>query len=278
MSYDPALKLIITFANSRIVQHLAGAPVRRWLNVELPSTQVRRVDLLAELETGELFHLELQSTNDARMGKRMLEYRLLIEKAHERTPTQMVLYVGSEPLAMSGVLEEKGLRFVFVMMDIREFDANVLSESPAMEDRILSILCNVESPAEAAIKVLREIAALPPPKRGEALAKLLILSGLRRLHDVLRREVERMPLFEHPLENPYLRDLYEKGIEKGIEKGKASGIAEGEVHFTLHVLEHRFGPLPDWARQKVLAMPSDQLQALVDRVLDGASLDSALSS
>lgn len=271
MNYDPALKQILTFAHSRMVEHLAGAPVRRWLNAELPDTQVRRADLLAELETGELFHMELQSTNDARMAKRMLEYRLLIEKAYERVPVQMVLYVGLEPLAMSGVLEEHGLRFACTIMDIRAFDARVLVASPALEDRILSILCSVDNPAETARSVLREIAAMPPPGRGEALAKLLILSGLRRLHDVLRQEVKRMPLFNHPLENPFLRELYEEGIEKGIAEGEA----KGETHFTIHVLEHRFGPLPEWARRKVLAMSRDQLKSLVDRVMDGAGLDKA---
>lgn len=272
VNYDPALKQILTFSQSRLIEHLAGAPVRRWLNVELPDTQVRRADLLAELETGELFHMELQSTNDVRMGKRMLEYRLLIERAYERVPAQMVLYVGMEPLAMSGVLEEKGLRFAFTMMDIRDFDAKILAGSPSMDDRILSILCSMDNLAETATNVLREVAGLPPPQRGEALAKLLILSGLRRLHNVLRQEVRRMPLFNHPMDNPFLRELYEEGVEKGIVEGEA----KGETQFTIHVLEHRFGPLPEWARRKVLTMTRDQLKLLVDRVLDGSSLENAL--
>jgi predicted transposase YdaD len=284
VDYDPALKQILTFAHSRLVERLAGAPIRRWLNVELPDTRVRRADLLAELETGDLFHLELQSRNDGRMGKRMLEYRLLIERAYDRVPAQMVLYVGLEPLAMTGVLEERGLRFAFQVMDIRDFDARTLEESPAIEDRILAILCNVESPVEAARNVLREIAELPQPERGEALAKLMILSGLRRLHGVLRQEVKRMPLFEHPLENAFLRELYEEGVEagleKGIEKGVEKGIVEGgrqeAFRFAIHVLEHRFGPLPEWARNRIGGMTRDQLLAVVDRVLDGAGLADAL--
>lgn len=274
MDYDPALKQILTFAHSRLVQHLAGAPIRRWLNAEFPDTQVRRADLLAELETGDLFHLELQSTNDPRMAKRMLEYRLLIEKAHARIPTQMVLYVGMDPMTMSGVLQEKGLTFTFTTMDIRDFDPQLLSQSPAIEDRILSILCRVRSPAETAGNVLRQIAGLPRPARSEALAKLMVISGLRRLHSVLRQEVEHMPLFEHPLDNPFLRELYEEAVEKA----KVEGEAREALHFTIHVLEHRFGPLPEWALRKVQAMSRDQLQALVDRVLDGASLEGAFAN
>jgi hypothetical protein len=43
--------------------------------VELAETRMRRLDLLAEMETGELFHLELQSRNDPRVAKRMLHAR-----------------------------------------------------------------------------------------------------------------------------------------------------------------------------------------------------------
>ena len=83
-----------------------------------------------------------------------------------------------------------------------------------------------------------------------------------------------MPLFEHPLENPFLRELYEEAKESGLVEGEA----REALHFTIHVLEHRFGPLPEWALRKVQAMSRDQLQALVDRVLDGASLEGAFAN
>jgi len=104
-------------------------------------------------------------------------------------------------------LEEKGPRLAFTMMDIRDFDAKVLAGSPSMDDRILSVPCAVDNPAETARNVFRENAGLTPPQRGEAPAKPLILSGLKRLHDVLRQEVRRMPLFNHPMDNPFLREL-----------------------------------------------------------------------
>jgi hypothetical protein len=57
--FDETLKQLLQFTHSTLAEKLAGHPVRRWLNVELAETRMRRVDLLAELETGELFHLEL---------------------------------------------------------------------------------------------------------------------------------------------------------------------------------------------------------------------------
>jgi predicted transposase YdaD len=282
--FDEALKQLLQFAHSRLVESLAGAPVRKWLNVELSATQMRRVDLLAELENGQLFHLELQSRNDSRIGKRLLEYRLLIEQMHQRPPVQMVLYVGSEPLAMAGVLDEAGLRFVFGVMDIRDFDPHPLLVSPAIEDRILSILCGVENPRESALRVLREIGELPQPERGDALAKLLVISGLRRLHGEIRQEVRHMPLFEHPLENPFLLDLFLEGKEEGKAEGKAEGIAMGReqaraaeaARFITQILQHRFGPLPEWAQTKIKAESVERLENLVDQVLDAPNLEQAL--
>ena len=260
-----------------MVEQLAEDRVARWLNVELPSTQMRRVDLLAELSSGELFHLELQSRSDGRIAERMLEYRLLIKRAHGKVPRQMVLYVGPDPLSMEGLLQEDGLRFECHIVDIRDIDPGPLLASPAVEDHILSILCAVRNAKEAALEVLHEISLLPHPARGDALAKLLVLSGLRRLHGEIRQEIQQMPLFDHPLENPFLYDLFMEGKAEGKTEGKAEARVEEAVRFVTQILEHRFGPLPEWAKEKVRSLPADQLERMVDQALDATDLQSALA-
>lgn len=70
MRFDEAIKEILQSTHLRLLEKLSGSTVRRWLNVESPQTQMRRIDLLAELENGELFHLELQTRNDVRIGWR----------------------------------------------------------------------------------------------------------------------------------------------------------------------------------------------------------------
>jgi len=290
--FDEALKQLLQFAESRLVEVLAGAPVKRWLNVEFAQTQLRRVDLLAELENGELFHVELQSRNDAEIAIRMLEYRLMIRRMYGVAPAQMVLYVGYEPVNMNGVWEEPNLRFACRVMDIRDFDPEPLRESSLIEDRILAILCRAGDSSEEALRVLREISELPHPERGDALAKLLVISGLRRLHKELRQEVEKMPLFDHPLENPFLLDLFLEGRAKGLEEGKAEGKAEGRVEgkaeglaagrrdeaarFLVQILEHRFGTLPESARVRIRQTPPEHLEKQIDRVLEAPDLQSAL--
>jgi hypothetical protein len=73
--YDVAFRLVLQSVDLTM-RELAGTAVVRWLNVELPEVRNARVDLLGETETGELLHLELQSSNDPRTALRMAEFVL----------------------------------------------------------------------------------------------------------------------------------------------------------------------------------------------------------
>jgi hypothetical protein len=49
------------------IRELAGGPVVKWLDAELPKVQNLRMDLLGETAAGGLVHVELQSRNEAAM-------------------------------------------------------------------------------------------------------------------------------------------------------------------------------------------------------------------
>ena len=71
--YDTAFKLTLQHVDETF-RELLGTAITRWHNVELPDVRSGRVDLLGETETGQLIHIELQSSNDAKMAQRMLQY------------------------------------------------------------------------------------------------------------------------------------------------------------------------------------------------------------
>lgn len=270
MPYDETVKELLQATHARLLGYLAGSAVRRWCNIELPTTQMRRVDLLAELENGRLFHLELQTRNDPNIGRRLLEYRLMIENQTKMTPLHMVLYLGWEPMRMSGVWESEGLCFLFRASDIRSLDPAPLLDSPSIEDRILLLLFGQVDARRQARECLQEISRMPHPERGNALAKLLITSGLRRLHTELREEIRHMPLLDHFLEdNPFIQDLF--------KEGKVEGQQEAVQETVIAILAHRFGPLSEAAKAKILATPTAQLKNALTRVLDAPTLDQALT-
>lgn len=64
--YDVTLKTILMRPGSLLLSTLTGSSGLKWLNVELPKVNNRRLDLLGQNADGELFGIELQSRNERR--------------------------------------------------------------------------------------------------------------------------------------------------------------------------------------------------------------------
>ena len=87
--YDISLKLLLrSSGDSTLLEMAGGVAVQKWLDVEMPAMQNTRVDLLGETASGELVHIELQSTNDPRMPLRMAEYYLRVFRLFDAFPRQ----------------------------------------------------------------------------------------------------------------------------------------------------------------------------------------------
>ena len=70
--YDTVLKALLLRSANSIIEQIAGTKIVRWLNVELPTVQNTRVDLLGEsTPDGEIIQIELQSANDPETPLRM---------------------------------------------------------------------------------------------------------------------------------------------------------------------------------------------------------------
>src|ERR1035438_3958932 len=194
--YDVTLKSVLTRVAGSALARLTGFTVTQWHNAELPAVRNRRADLLGETAEGRLVHIELQSTNQAHMAVRMLEYSLAIRRKFRRFPEQIVLYVGNAPLRMKGRLRSPGLTYECRFADIRELDAAPLLASPSLEDNLIAVLARFGTEREALERILGRIAAASPEERGVALGELMVLAGLRRLAAVIEKEIGRMPILD----------------------------------------------------------------------------------
>ena len=92
-------------------------------------------------------------------------------------------------------------------------DGTALLTSPSLEDNLLALLCRLQNPRVAVQHLLARIASLGGQPRG-CLAKLVILAGLRRLHPVVREEIQQMPITINIQENPFLRRYLRRGNRK----------------------------------------------------------------
>ena len=84
------------------------------------------MDLLAEITTGELVHIELQRRQENSFAFRMLEYSVAITRVHGRVPHQIALYIGSEPLRMADRYDWAYGSARFTLIDIRDLDGKSL--------------------------------------------------------------------------------------------------------------------------------------------------------
>jgi hypothetical protein len=113
-------------------------------------------------------------------------------------------------------------------------------------------------------RILRKIAENDPARRADAIAELIILAGLRSLAETVEREVERMPILDDIMDHPAI------GRERRC--GMAIGRAEGERALILGMLGKRFGSVPEWARERIEATDSPELEILGLRLLDAATI------
>jgi predicted transposase YdaD len=67
--------------------------------------------------------------------------------------------------------------------------------------------------------------------------------------------------------------FYQDVFAEGRMEGKVEGRMEGEAAVLLRLLERKFRPLPDSARQRVASADAETLLLWAERVLDANSLD-----
>ncbi|MBF0425243.1 MAG: DUF4351 domain-containing protein [Magnetococcales bacterium] len=233
--------------------------------------------MVVRLRDGSIFHLELQSGHDPDMAWRMLEYFLLIRGQHpDARIVQQVLYVGADPLAFVTEIEETDLRFRYTVRDIREIDCQKMLESPYPEEDLLAILCRLQDERQTLRAILARIAMMAPKAGADALEKLVILAGLRRLGNTVKEEVKAVPITVNVMENEFLYDIFIKGrsegIQEGIQIGEQQTHLKGEAALLLRLLKQRFGSLPDWVPERVHAADATALETWGDRVLTAPTL------
>ena len=273
---DALVKLLIQGSAGPLRQLQMGQVVE-WLNVDLPRTQNRRVDLLGKMSDGRLLHIELQSTNDRSMPFRMAEYALAIMRRYGQYPVQLLIYVGNARLRMAPEFRTEGMVCQYQQVDIRSLDASALLASDRVEDNILAVLAGLDD-SEAGIRsILVKVAKLKKPLREDALHHLLVTCGIRGLARVCKKELMTMPITSDLLSHdPLFASYIERGRRKGEKQGRAEGEKKGEKEGVKKVvllqLEKRFGRLPAPIAKRLAALSETQARELALAIIDAKSL------
>lgn len=271
--WDTTLKLLIAESAESLLPILGATAgvkhgVKQWLNVELPKTQNLRVDLLAELESGQLWHIELQSSNHPDMPFRMLEYGVAIYRREGRFPVQLLVYAGNDPFRMQDYLCAPGIDFRFEVIDLKMLDGAAWLQSEKLSDNLLALLMALPDKREAIRRIVGRIIRLDVVKREAAFNRLLLTCGMRKLSEVLAEEIKKMPVTFDLAEDPVFGPSYRGGLQEGRDLGRKELMRS--------LMEKRFGPLPAWVDERLLKASGEQIDELAMRILDCPTLDQLL--
>ena len=274
--YDVALKLLFRSQSSRAVEEIAGGPVKRWLDKELPAIRNTRADLVGETAVGDIVHLEFMSENQKLFELRMAGYYVEIYRAWCKHPRQALVYVGRAKLQMSGRFRSPTLSYRFRVVDLRELNGRRFLASDAVSDQILALLMRLKNRRGAIRRILGTIAALEAKAREEVLSQLVVICGLRDITTEVEEEIRKVPVLNSLLDHKILGREFKKGLEQGRQEGRQAGRQEGrqegEAKLLRRQLEQRYKKLPKWVADKLATATPAQLELWGERFVEEKSL------
>jgi hypothetical protein len=196
--------------------------------------------------------------------KELFVWRLQLER-----PAVVVLTLDT----MEDTLVGPDLQFRYRLIDVRDLDGERLRESPQMGDNVIAILTRLRDQRGALNEILGKLSNLENDAREFYLRALLTLAGLRGLEETVEEEARKMPLLNDILENRVLGREFKRGLEEGVQQGLQQGVHQGELILLRRLIEERFGPIPQWAEDRLAASSAAELEELGVRVLKAKTIE-----
>ena len=201
-------------------------------------------------------------------------YGFLIARKYRRKIRQAVLYTGKAPMRMRSKIDAGTIKVEYDLIDIRQFDYELLLQSPNPGDYALALLAR--GGAEHLNEIVQAANRLPAHQRQRVFTQLAILAGLRGASERLTMEFNTMGISVEINENAFLKNIHDSAIAKGREIGREEGRSEGAIHVLRGLLQDKFGGLPKWAAKRLDAATSSQADLWTHRILRAETLEEVI--
>jgi hypothetical protein len=252
----------------------------------------RLVDKLARVwgHDGEedlvLIHIEIQGQSEAEFAERMFVYNYRLYDRYRRAVVSLAVLGDSTPAWRPSTFGyqrwgcEVGIRFPMVkLLDYRE-QWEMLDQ--AVNPFAVVVMAHLEAQAtakdeqaryQAKQRLIRSLY-----RRGyerQAILELFrFIDWVLELPEALEEQLwQELQQYEETQRMPYITSVERIGFKKGVEQGRQEGLQQGEVQVLRRQLTRRFGPLPEWAEERLTKADLAQLEVWADRVLDAETLD-----
>ena len=269
--YDVSLKALFLSEGDGIIRRLLfGGKVIEFLATEQPQIFNHRADLVVRTEDRALHHVEFQTFNEAGFALRMLEYYAYLVRLYKQHVSQVVLYLGREPLRLERAYTSPSIGFQFEIVNLREYDAGPLLASEDWADNLLALLAKGK-PEIALEVVLSRLRAMKSKDQDWAAGTLLQLSGILGIEETVNdrlKEAGMINLMENKVLGPLIRQQFEQGFEQGEQKGQQDLLQE--------LLTEKFGSLPVWTLQRLRGASAEDMHAWAKRILRSTTLEDTL--
>jgi hypothetical protein len=271
--YDAIFKDLLTHPRSVTVQALTGKPRGQPLPTDAGWYTGRSVDYISELSEDEFVHIEVQTSRNATMHWRMLNYSTLLHhKLHkwERNDVrihQYLIYLGLGTFGLDGTHPAIRDEYAFKVLDLSQLEVPIqLTQSKFHGDHVVRLLMS-DQPRDQWLALFDAICGMrSDPLKLDALFILHQLAGLRKMRPLIEDELEKASLYEALRDSP-------------LTKRAAERVAKGEALETLNRLLRRRGDHELDADQRE-RLDDEQVtladvRILLDEVMDGVSLRDA---
>jgi len=126
-----------------------------------------------------------------------------------------------------------------------------------MGDNVVALLTRLRDQKDTVDEILGHLSNLDTDAREFYLRALLTVAGLRGLEEMIEEEARKMPLLNDILENRVLGREFQRG----------------ELSLLRRLIEERFGPIPQWAADRLVERSAAELEELGVRVLKASTIE-----
>ena len=311
--YDNILKSLFEGQEQQMLAYfLAEAVYVDTLNIEVLRTPLRvdRVYKIILDDESNMLDLEFQASGEPDDAERLLEYHAYFHRKYKSPVISVIVYPFPTTVAVSPLREKRGkgkrtiLVFDFLVIKLWEWQAADFVQNHAIPMYAL-LPTMAGANAEMLHKAIDEMVEYYQGREVQLAREIRWLGIMLRRAEIMplaeKQEIEeRLDMFDDLMErDPKMRKIRAQseargkaeGLAKGEARGKAEGLAEGETRgkakgkaegkaeglqeAVVTVVEGRFPPLADLARQKVRRINTPDALSMMLRGLAAAPNEDA---